>query len=135
FAKYVRDLSPRWDEVYRSLSTNGDAWIQIAFKDSNSVDWQTADVGAEKYEVSGEVEIFDGANKQMNLLLGRLPSGLVQISFVVGTGIVVFEYDNRRLDGKDWKRVGSVDVPGLTTNHSTPFKVKVTKLKISIDVD
>jgi hypothetical protein len=135
FAKYVRDLAPRWEEVYRSLSTNGDPWIQIAFGSSNSIDWQTADAGSDKYEVSGEVEIFDAANKQMNLLLGRLPSGFVQISFVAGGSIVVFEYDNRRLDGKDWKRVGSVDVPGLTTNHSTPFKVKVSKSKVSIDVD
>jgi hypothetical protein len=135
FSAYVRALSPHWDEVYRSLSTAGDTWTQAAFKDANAIAWRTGDVGADKYEVSGELEIFDGDAQQMNLLLGRTPNGLVQISFVAGQRIVVFEYDNRRMNGTDWKRLGSVDQALVKTNHSTPFRVKVAKSKLTLEID
>jgi hypothetical protein len=41
FAAYVRSLSPKWNEVYRSLETAGDDWTQIAFPDVNAIAWRT----------------------------------------------------------------------------------------------
>jgi hypothetical protein len=87
----VRGLRPRaraaLGRVIRSLSTTGDTWLQAAFASSNAICWRADDVGSAKYEVTGEVEIFEGSQRQMNLLLGRTPNGFVQISFVAGFGL------------------------------------------------
>jgi len=133
-AAYVRALEPRWDEVYRSLSTSGDTWLQAAFPKTNAICWQTADVGADRYEVSGEVEVFAGKKQQLNLLLARTPNGFVQVAMTAGSGVVVFEYDNRRSGDEQWKRLGGNDVPALVAGKWIPFRARVAKSKLTIDI-
>jgi hypothetical protein len=47
----------------------------------------------------------------------------------------VFEFDKRRLEDAAWKKLASIEIATLATGRSIPFVVRVTKTKLTIDVD
>lgn len=131
---FVRALAPRWDEVLRSLDTHGDTFVQVAFTASNAICWRAEDVGATRYEISGELEIFPGSAHQQNLLLARTPNGFVQVAFTADYGVDVFEYDNRRIGAAQWKKLGTAKVDTVVAGKTIEFLVRVSKSKLSVDV-
>ena len=58
FADYLKKLSPQWKEIYRSLETQGDEWVQIAFPKTNAIAWRTKPVGKDSYTISGKLKIL-----------------------------------------------------------------------------
>jgi hypothetical protein len=135
FEQFVRSQTPAWDEVHRSLATAGDAWAQTAFADQNAIAWRTASVGADAYEVRGQIEILPGLGKanQMNLLLGRdKATGFVSVAFVAGYGADVFFYDSR--DDK-WLRLASGPTKGVALWRRVPFRVVVAGDRLTVAVD
>ena len=54
FQRDVKGLEPRWQEVFRSLETGGEAWTQVAFPGKNAIAWRTEDAGS-RYVLRGQV--------------------------------------------------------------------------------
>jgi hypothetical protein len=132
FAAYVRSLSPKWNEVYRSLETAGDDWTQTAFPDVNAVAWRTTPVGKSAYTLSGALTILPGAAQQLNLLLARTPEGFVSIAFVAGFGVNVFDYHAKE---ERWQELGHAEVPTLLAGRKIAFAVHVHDRRIDVTLD
>jgi len=135
FEQFVRSQTPAWDEVFRSLSTSGDAWTQAAFADDNAVAWRTSPVGADSYEVRGQIEILPGLGKlnQANVLLGREKDrGFVSVVFLAGYGVDVMRYDAK--DDR-WLRLGAGPTKAVQTWRRLPFRVVVDGDRLKVIVD
>jgi hypothetical protein len=135
YEQFVRSQAPGWDEVFRALSTAGDAWTQAAFADHNAVAWRTSPVGAESYEVRGQIEILPGLGKtqQMNLLLARdKERGFVSVAFVAGYGVNVFRYHAKE---DRWETLAAVPAKGIQVWRRMPFRVSVDGSKLTVRVD
>lgn len=131
----VRSQTPAWDEVFRALSTAGDAWTQAAFGDHNAVAWRTAPVGAAEYEVRGQVEILPGLGKsqQANVLLGReKETGFVSVAFFAGYGVNVFRYQAKE---DRWEKLAAVPVRAVQVWRRLPFRISVAGSKLTLRVD
>lgn len=135
FKAFVHAQNPRWSEVYRSLSTSGTTWFQTAFESVNAIAWRTEMVATDNYELSGEVEIYDGPAQQMNVLLGRTDHGFVQVSFTAGYGLDVFEFDNQRIGDAQWKKLGTLKHAKVVSGKPIPFRLSIAKSKLSIAID
>jgi hypothetical protein len=134
FEQFVRSQTPAWDEVFRSLATAGDAWLQAAFADRNAVAWRTSPVGSDAYEVRGQVEILPGSGRsqQMNLLLCRAADGFVSVSFVAGYGADVFRFhaaDDR------WERIAVAPTKAVQLWRRVPVRVTVDGSKLTLRID
>jgi hypothetical protein len=134
FEQFVRSQTPAWDEVHRALSSGGDAWTQTAFADANAVAWRTAPVGAEAYEVRGQLEILPGTGtaRQMNVLLARGEDGFVSVAFLAGHGVDVFRY--HRAEDR-WEKLASASTKAVQLWRRLPFRVAVDGSKLTVRVD
>lgn len=132
FAKYLRSLRPRWEEVYRSLETAGDHWTQIAFPDKNAIAWRTEPVGEDAYTLRGAFRVLPGKKQQLNLLLGRNDDGFVSIAFVAGHGVTIFHFHAK--DDR-WEGLGSVESDVLKLDQWIGFRVKVGGDRIRVVLD
>jgi len=135
FEQFVRSQTPAWDEVFRALSTSGDAWTHAAFAEDNAVAWRTSPIGADAYEIRGQIEILPGIGKvnQMNVLLGRAKDvGFVSVAFVAGYGVDVLRYDTK--DDR-WHRLGAGPTKAVQTWRRLPFRVVVDGAKLRVLVD
>jgi hypothetical protein len=134
FEQFVRSQAPAWDEVFRSLSTVGDAWLQAAFPDRNAVSWRTSSVGVDTYELRGQIEILPGSGKsqQMNLLLCRADGGFVSIAFVAGYGADVFLYHSA--DDR-WERLAAAPTKAVQLWRRIPVRVTVDGSKLTLRID
>lgn len=123
FRSYLRVLSPQWEEVYRSLETADNRWVQIAFPDKNAITWHTKSVEEDTYSLEGKLNILQGRkHQQLNLLLGRNREGFVSVAFTAGVGVTVFQYhgtENR------WERLGSAESDLLKPDQWIRFRVDV----------
>jgi hypothetical protein len=122
FEAYLRGLSPRWEEVYRSLETAGDSWTQIAFRDTNAIAWRTDAVGRDTYTLEGGFKILPNWNQQLNLLLGRNRDGFVSVAFVAGGRVTVFDYHAKE---NRWEGLGSAESDLLAHDRWIDFRVEV----------
>jgi hypothetical protein len=129
--KYVQSLDPQWDEVYRSLETSGEEWVQIAFESKNAVAWRTEPIGGKKFTMTGELTLLPGATTQMNVLLGKSDAGFVQVSFVAGVGITLFDYRDRQ-----WTVLARVGSEAIEVGEPPFFRIAYTdaKHKLSIGI-
>ena len=135
YEQFVRSQAPAWDEVFRTLSTSGDAWTQAAFADHNAVAWRTSPVAAESYEVRGQMEILPGLGKsqQMNVLLARdKDQSFLSVAFVAGYGVNVF-----RFHAKDdrWERLTAAPAKGVQLWRRMPFRIAVDGTKLTVRID
>lgn len=135
YEQFVRSQTPAWDEVFRSLGAVGDAWTQAAFADHNAVAWRTSPVGADAYEVRGQLEILPGSGKsqQMNVLLARdKEAGFVSVAFVAGYGVNVFRYHAKE---DRWEQLAAAPAKGLQVWRRMPFRVAVAGSKVTVRLD
>ena len=137
FEQYVRSQTPAWDEPYpcRALSTAGDAWVQTAFADAKALAWRTAPVGAERYEVRGEVEILPGLGErnQANVLVGRdEDEGFVSVAFAARDGVGIWRY--HRHDDR-WEQIGAGSTNAIQLWRRVPFRVSLDRGRLAVRVD
>jgi hypothetical protein len=132
FTTYLGSLEPEWDEVYRSLETAGEGWVQVAFPKTNAIAWRSQPVGAEKYTIEAEIEILPGPRCQLNLLLDRQPGqGFVTVALTAGWGVTVFEY---RSAPEEWRRIGAAKCEELVAGEKVAVKVAVAGGRISVAI-
>ena len=132
YATYVRGLRPAWSEVYRSLETLGEAWLQIAFPNVNAVAWRTQPVGKDRYVLSARVRILRNYGKQANLLLDQRTGGFVSVALTAGFGVSVFAYDAQK---DAWDSRAAIKVPGLDLDedHDVRLEIEGTRLRVLLD--
>ena len=131
FEKYLRGLRPQWDEVFRSLSTAGHEWTQIAFPETNAIAWRTEPVKG-SFSARGTLRILPGEKQQMNFLLARSDAGFYSIAFVADGAITVFDYQSA---DDQWIKIGTQDVPGLRLGYGSKFAVEAKDRGLVVHVD
>jgi len=131
FAKHVASLAPQWNEVYRSLTTSGAEWTQIAFPDANAIAWRTEPLKSKGFTAKGELRILPGGRQQMNFLFGRTDDGFHSIAFVADGGFTVFDY---RAATNKWVAIGAGNAPALRLCVRTPFSVAVVRDKLTVEL-
>jgi len=129
FGKFVDDLRPEWEEVYRSLSTAGEEWAQIAFPDKNAIAWHRAPVQGGAFSAQGSLRILPGDARQMNFLFARTDDGFYSLAFVADSGFTLFDYRGKT---EEWVRIGAGNAPGLRLGVSTEFAVEGEGGKLSV---
>jgi hypothetical protein len=132
FAKFVQDLRPQWDEVYRSLWTAGAEWPQIAFPDKNAVAWRREPLESAAFAAKGTLRILPADAQQLNFLFARTGDGFYSVAFVADRGFTLFEYRSRT---EEWIRVGNADTAGLRLGISTDFAVEGRGTRVTVKVD
>ncbi len=132
FRDFVRALQPQWEQVYRSLETDGDQWVQTAFRSTNAIAWRAQPIKPSSYDVAGTLTLLPGRATQLNLLLGRSRSGFVSVAFTAGYGVTVFEYHSR---GDRFERLARQSV-GLAPDKPIRFRASyLASGELSVDVD
>lgn len=132
FAKHVAALQPQWNETFRSLTTGGAEWTQIAFPDRNAIAWRTDELKSKGFKAKGALRILSGGRQQMNFLFGRSDEGFYSIAFVADQGFTVFDY---RSATNEWKPLGVANAPALRLGIRTEFRVEAERDKLAIEVD
>ncbi len=134
FEKYVEDLAPAWDEVFVALETAGDDWLQAAFPDKNAIAWRTEAIDEDRWEITGELRVLPGDEQQLNLLLDRSEAGFVQVSFIGGRGVSLFEFDAQKgLDGT-WDERVFERTELMRADEFVHFRVAWKRDEISVDL-
>ena len=131
FRTWLAGLAPTWREVIRALDTNGTAWVQAAWPDSNAIAWRTQPVGGRCYTLAGRVEILPGANVQMNALLDKAEAGFVSVAMRSDGWLTVFEYESA---GNAWNRRASVEHAGLRRQGPIAFRIRVEEGRLTVFV-
>lgn len=132
FAAFVQKGRPKWQEPYRSLSTSGRDWHQIAFPNRNAVAWSQEPVKGGKLFAGGTLRILAGGKQQLNFLFARNEAQeFYFIGFVAGEGLQVWRYDNG-LD--DFREIGKVAVPALRLDAAVPFAIEASGSELLVRV-
>ncbi len=132
FAAYVQKGRPKWQESYRSLSTAGKDWFQIAFPTRNAVAWNLEPVKGGKLFASGTLRILAGGKRQLNFLFARNEAQeFYFIAFVAGEGLQVWRYDAGLEDFRD---LGKVAVPALRLDVAVPFAIEASGSELVVRV-
>ncbi len=131
FAAFLRSMPPEWDQVFRSLELAGKDWIQFAFPDTNAIAWRMSSSKGPDYAISGEVEIWPGPRRQMNVLLARAEDGYFSVALVADYGVTAFRYHSKE---NRWEQLGDARVPGFETGKRTPFRVEVRAGRLEVTV-
>src|SRR5206468_2989743 len=123
--EWIVALTPRWDEVYRSLDTSGPEWRQIAFphlwrKGANALAWRVERLAADEFTVTGKLRVLPNPAHQMNVLLGLPDESFVQIGFVAEQGVWVYRYDASK---SSWTEVGHGLTPAFHVGAALAFVV------------
>jgi hypothetical protein len=125
----IAALEPGWVERGRSLETEGDEWVQVAFRGGFGADAQRVDPAkSDRYTVSGSLEILPGTGHRMSVTLGahRMPGAIV--SFDVEEGVRITSAANgallARSERDDIVAVGS----------PLPFRIRVRADTVSVQV-
>jgi hypothetical protein len=84
----VAELAPVWEELYRSLETIGDEWLQAAFPSTDAVAWRLEPVGRAHYVLTGAARPLTG-DTRMDVLLGRSETGSLAVSLRASGHLVV----------------------------------------------
>lgn len=134
FAKYVNGLRPAWSETFRSLETEGDHWLQVAFPKTNAIAWRTEPVGRAQYTFEAGVRLQRNFGSQANILLDKRDGGFVSIALTAGFGVNVFEYDAKK---NTWTSRASKSLRGLEVEKDFAVRVEVNgpRLKVRIGGD
>lgn len=132
FAKYLNDLKPEWEEVYRSLEVEGEVWTQRAYDSSNAIAWRTEAALKPAFTIQGNAEILASPNPQMNLLLGRSDAGFVTVAFRRGFGVTVLGYDAKR---SAWVNLANTEHGQVSRGGPFDFEVRVEGATVKILID
>jgi hypothetical protein len=132
FAKFVAALRPEWDEVFRSLATSGNEWVQIAFPDTNAIAWRVEPLKAKSFSASGALRILPGDRQQLNFLFARGDQGSYSIAFVADSGFTVFDF---RSATDEWVRIGDAKAPALRLGILSKFAVQAKKEELVVTLD
>lgn len=133
FAAFVQKARPKWREVYRSLSTAGKAWPQIAFPNRNAVAWNLEPVKGGKLYARGTLRILPGGRQQLNFLFARSEAeDFYSLAFVADQGFTVFRYDGAN---DAWSEVGKANAPALRLGYGIGFAVESTGKDLVVRLD
>jgi hypothetical protein len=132
FAKFVAGLRPRWSEVFRSLTTAGRQWHQLAFPDKNAIAWNSEPVKGGAFEAAGALRILPGEQQQLNFLFARTDDGFCSIAFTADRGFTVFDYQSRT---NEWKALGNANAPGLRLGYSSTFAIQGKGAHLVVHLD
>lgn len=133
FEDFLQSRKPCWDELYRSLETRGEGYVQRAFADKNAIAYRM-DSPIERLpaQVTGTLRIWPGPSLQMNFLLGRTDTGFLSVAFTAGQGVTVFRYDNTQSD--PWNRLAFGESKDLPTGADVPFGIEIEKNELAVYV-
>ncbi|HET6202388.1 MAG TPA: hypothetical protein VFI25_06265 [Planctomycetota bacterium] len=135
FVAFLRARTPEWDQGVhglRSLEPAGKDWISIAFPESNAVAWRTESTKGTEFSITGELEIWPGPNRQLNVLLARAEPGFLVVAFVADYGVTVFHYHAKE---ERWEKLGTERMSNLDTGKKTGFRVDVRDDRIDDSVE
>jgi len=127
--EFVDEVEPEWDQVFRDLYSDGDAWVQAAF-DSNAIAWRREPSGDEPYSVAGRLTLLPAARQQMNLFLGRSRHGFASVAFNPG-GVTLFEYLSA---SSSWERRGWAECEAIAVGEAFAFEVTVDGPRVEVAV-
>ena len=146
FRAWLEQLKPQWDEVLRTLETDGEDWAQTAFDNSNAICFRNEPGGTKPYALEGEVTVLADrkGSPQMNLLLGRQllageDSRYVSIALVPSEGVTIFDFDSSRSPNEQWKNLGYFPLTSTAVGKPIAFRVECetrsgkTALAVAID--
>jgi hypothetical protein len=136
FKAWVGAFEPQWDEVYRSLSTNGDVWMQGAFDRNNSICWNNNELGDRDWVISGSMKIFEGDKTQMNILLGRDDIGYVKVAVGTEWGATVYHrvFPVEKNKRSKWIKLGTKEIKSNTTNEWIDFKISKRRNRLMVKI-
>jgi hypothetical protein len=132
FKRYLNGLKPAWTEVFRSLETVGDDWLQVAFPGTNAVAWRRQAVGRTKYTFEARVRLRRNFGKQANILLDKRDGGFISIAITAGFGVTVFAYDAKQ---NNWERRASTSIDGLDVEQDHAVRVEIDGARLEVRFD
>ena len=135
FKDWVLAFEPKWNQVYRSLETNGDAWFHCAFDSTNSVCWNSQKLGRGNWELSGSLRIFEGDKSQMNVLLGKSDTGYLSVALGPTFGVTVFHRQYQDNDKSKWVRLIHEDMKTFELEDWVDFKISKRRDRLMIKIN
>lgn len=137
FKAWVGAFEPEWDEVYRSLQTKGNVWMQGAFNRNNSICWNNEELGERDWVITGSMKIFEGDKTQMNILLGRNDIGYVKVAVDTEWGATVFHrvFPVEKNKRSKWIRLGNKEIKANETNKWIDFKISKRRNRLMVKID
>lgn len=135
FAAWLSDEEAAWDVVFRSLkrraTEDDEGWLLTTFASKNGIAWRTEAVESKRFRIRGRVEIFDGPERQLNVLLGDGQPGFLQVCLTAEGNAVLLRYDRHARDNA-WQRLGVSD---RTLPAKFGFVVEADGDTLRVDVD
>jgi hypothetical protein len=128
YRRSVDAMAPIWDEVYRSLETDGETWRQLAYSTSNAVAWRLPAVGS-TYTIAGRVSVPASDSPQANVLLGERDAGFFSVAIRVGSGVTLLECQGNR-----WENHWHADRE-IEAGAPVDFRVEVSGREIVVRID
>ncbi len=132
FKAWLTDMSPTWIEVIPTLFSYKGDWVAAAYKNLNSVAWQRQAIGRKSWSLQGSFTIYDGPEKQLNLLLGRGPTGFLSIALDADFGATAFRFDS--LTSK-WSEIVSRELEGIKVAQSHAFVLSINGPNLVLSID
>lgn len=136
FRSWLGAFEPQWEQLNRSLETNGDIWPHSAFSSTNANCWNAQELGDDDWAITGEMKIFDAEKTQMNILVGRSDTGYVSIAVTADWGVTVFhrQYSKDKDKGSKWVRIENQEVKSNSVDKWMKFKVSKRRDRLMIKI-
>jgi len=136
FKAWLDGFDPQWEEVYRSLQTRGNVWMQGAFDRNNSICWNNTELGDGDWVISGSMKIFEGDKTQMNILLGRNDIGYVKVAVGTEWGATVYHrvFPVEKNKRSKWIKLGTKEIKSNETNEWIDFKISKRRNRLMVRI-
>lgn len=131
FAAYIRSLSPVWEEVHGSLSTEGTAWLQLPDSDKNAIAYRKERKLKKDAVIKGAMKVLPSQHDQMNILLGRNETGFISLAFGPSFGLTVWDFDSKRKES--WKKLHNYELNDFDVNEKATFQIHLKKDKVIVE--
>jgi hypothetical protein len=129
----VKAAKPEWDEVYRSLESRGDAWVQRGFGDSFAIAFVPEGPKSVPFTVTGTVRVLPGEGTQMNFLLGRTPKGFLSVAMNFGHGVSVFRFESGAKE--EWRNLATAESRTMPIGKDVSFRLEANAAELVVFLD
>lgn len=132
FAKFVSEKNADWNEVFRSLDTSSEDWVQIAFPAKNAVAWRNETLGDGPWTLSGRMRILPCEAKQLNVLCGAAGGSFISVAYVAEYGVTVFHY---RAGPKEWETIAKTRTRDVRLGDVVRFRLERQGPRLDVFLD
>ena len=126
--KRLEKLAPAWEQVYRSLDTSRDQWLQTAFPELHAIAWRIPAVQREAFQLEGTLTPLS-SDMWMAVLVGRDERSHFAVRF-----------HERRLEvllveGDSSRELASAPIVPISRGVPLAFRVVVDGRALRIELD